>query len=81
MTERELIDWLRFEGHHEPLPDRLSDIHHAVLVSVTANLQRGPDTPAFTAADFFVIRQPQPAPRDDGLTEVERQMRNWRGDG
>lgn len=81
MTQRELVDWARFESLHEPLPDRLFDIHLGMLCSVVINLARSADAQPVMASDFFVIRPPpQPAP-DDGLSEVERQMRNWRGDG
>jgi len=81
MTVRELRDWVRFENRHQPLPDRMFDVHHAVLDSLVVNLVRSADAPPVAAADFFVARQPAQPPPDDGLTEVERQMRAWRGGG
>jgi hypothetical protein len=78
MTMRELLDWQRFEAMHEPLPDRLADIHVAMLAAVIVNLARSPDAHAVRPADFLVIRDLEPPP-DDGLSEIDRQMANWRG--
>jgi hypothetical protein len=80
MSYRELMDWYCFESQVSPLPDRLADIHNATLITVLINLWRGADTQPAQASDFFVIRTPEPPPPDDGLTDVERQMRNWRGE-
>lgn len=78
MPAREQLDWLRFEARHQPLPDRLADLHSGLICSLAVNLTRGADQPPATPADFFVIREPQPA-IDDGVGEVDRQMRSWRG--
>lgn len=82
MTQRELHDWLRFEALTQPLPDKLSDIHFAMVCSVATNLARAlyaPDAQAATPRDFMVIRDREPAPPDDGLSEVDRQRIAWRG--
>jgi hypothetical protein len=80
MSHRELVHWYRFEALHEPLPDRLADIHGAVLCALVVNLVRAADDQPINPRDFFVIREPEPPPPDDGLTEAERQRRAWRGD-
>ena len=80
MTMRELIDWQRFEAMHEPLPDRLADIHVAMLAAIIVNLARAPDAMPARPADFLVIRdRVGELPPDDGLSEIDRQMMNWRG--
>jgi hypothetical protein len=75
MTTSELIDWHRFEAQ-QPLPDRLADIHFAMVCSVMCNMVRSSSAAPVSPADFFVIRDPPPA---DGLDEVDRQMLAWRG--
>jgi hypothetical protein len=77
MSLRELYDWGRLEAFHQPLPDRLSDLHSALLCSIVVNLVRSADAQPARPADFFVICDRQPP--DDGLSEVDRQMLNWRG--
>ena len=82
MTQRELRDWHRFEAFAQPLPDRLSDIHTAMLCSVMSNIARAifaPDAQPASPADYFVIRERAPPPEDDGLSEVDRQRLAWRG--
>jgi hypothetical protein len=79
MTVRELLDWHRFEALTQPLPDRLSDIHFAMLAAIICNLARSAESQPASAADFFVLREPAPPPPDDGLSEVDRQMLAWRG--
>jgi hypothetical protein len=78
MTERELRDWYRFEALHEPLPDRLADLHNALLCSIVVNLVRTADATPVGPADFFCIHDRAPPPADT-MSEVDRQMRNWRG--
>jgi hypothetical protein len=68
------VDWHRFETLHQPLPDRLADIHVAMLATIIVNLARAPDAIPARPADFLVIRERQPP--DDGLSEVDRQMMN-----
>jgi hypothetical protein len=79
MSLRELLDWQRFEALHQPLPDRLSDLHMAMLCSIIVNLVRPSDAAPARAADFLVIRDRDPSPPDDGMSEVDRQALNWRG--
>ena len=78
MTLRELLDWHRFEAMHQPLPDLLADIHVAMLATIIVNLARSPEAIPAQPADFLVIRDREPPP-DDGLSEIDRQMANWRG--
>ena len=78
MSLRELLDWHRFEALHQPLPDRLADIHVAMLASIIVNLARSTDSIPARPGDFLVIRERE-LPPDDGLSEVDRQMANWRG--
>ena len=77
MTLRELLDWHRFEAMHQPLPDLLADIHVAMLATIIVNLARSPEAIPAQPADFLVIRERE-LPPDDGLSEVDRQMANWR---
>jgi hypothetical protein len=79
MTERELRDWYRFEALHEPLPDRLADLHHAILCTIAVNLMRSSDAAPASPADFFCIRDREPPKPAPTMSEAERQMRNWRG--
>jgi hypothetical protein len=80
MSNRELMDWQRFEELHEPLPDRLLDQHGGLLCSLIVNLVRSAEATPMRPADFYFIRDHQPAPpADDGMSEVDRQMMNWRG--
>jgi hypothetical protein len=78
MPLRELYDWGRLEAFHQPLPDRLADLHSALLCSIVVNLVRSADAQPAQPSDFFVIREREPQP-DDGLNEIDRQMLNWRG--
>lgn len=77
MSMREFIDWQRFEST-EPLPDRLADIHAAMLCSIVVNLARASDAAPAMPGDFMVLRERKPPP-DDGLTELDRQRKSWRG--
>jgi hypothetical protein len=80
MTEREFVDWHRFEALHEPLPDRLADLHHAVLCSIAVNLMRSSDAAPVAVTDFFCIQDRAPPPRRAStMSEAERQKINWRG--
>jgi hypothetical protein len=78
MSWREVQDWRRFDAHNQPLPDRLADLHHALLRAQMVNMVRSAESAPAQVADFLVIHAPAP-PIDDGLSEIERQMRNWRG--
>jgi hypothetical protein len=78
MTPRELRDWRRFEALHQPLPDRLSDLHFAMLCSIICNIVRSAESSPVSPAEFFMIREPSP-PDDGELSEVDRQRLAWRG--
>lgn len=78
MTCRELVDWQRFEAFHQPLPDRLADLHSALLCSIVVNLVRAAGTERARVSDFFVLRDDREPP-DDGLSEVDRARLAWRG--
>lgn len=78
MSWNELRDWRRFETIH-PLPDRLADIHNAMLCSIVVNLVRSPDAAPVTTPEFFVLRdRPEPAAPDE-VSEAERLSVIWRG--
>jgi hypothetical protein len=79
MSHRELMDWYRFEALHQPLPDRLADLHSGMLCSVIVNLVRSAESTPASPSDFLVIREPEAPPPDDGLSEVDRQRIAWRG--
>ena len=79
MSWRELRDWRRFEGFHQPLPDKLDDLHVAMLASMMVNLTRTPESMPAQVTDFLMIQEPKPPPKDDGLSEVDRQRLAWRG--
>lgn len=82
MTHRELTEWLRFEATVSPLPDRLADMHCALICSLIVNRTRSADSEPAAVADFYVIRdQPPTAPPadGDGRTEAERAAAIWRG--
>ena len=78
MSDRELRDWYRFEGL-QPLPDRLADLHVAMLASIMVNLARAADAQPVALTDFLIIRERMLSPPDDGEAEIDRHMRNWRG--
>jgi hypothetical protein len=77
MSFKELSDWRRFE-RIEPLPDRLADIHNAMLCSIVVNLVRSSDAAPVGVPEFFVLREPS-KPEDDGPTEAERMSVALRG--
>jgi hypothetical protein len=77
MSQRELIDWQLFELE-QPLPDRLSDLHAAMLASIVVNIARSSDAAPVTPTDFLILRARAPEP-DDGLDEIDRQRMAWRG--
>ena len=56
MTDRELRHWRLFDALHVPLPDRLADIHFALMASIMVNLNRAADSAAVSPSDFYVIR-------------------------
>jgi hypothetical protein len=79
MTERELVDWYRFEAMHELLPDKLADLHNALLCSIVVNLVRTTEATPVGPADFYCIQDREPRRHAETMSEAERQMRNWRG--
>jgi hypothetical protein len=50
-----------------------------MLCSIIVNLVRAADATPARPADFYFIRDHVPPPPDDGMSEVDRQMLNWRG--
>ena len=51
-----------------------------MLAAIIVNLARAPDAMPARPADFLVIRDRVfELPPDDGLSEIDRQMMNWRG--
>lgn len=78
MTVTELRDWARFEAFHQPLPDKLADLHFAIVSSIVVNLARGSEGTPAKPADFLVLRE-RVAPVLDGPSEVDRAMAAWRG--
>ena len=79
MSMRELLDWQKFEGWHEPLPDRLLDIHFSMLAAIVCNLARAADSVPLQAAEFFVIRDRRPTP-PPAESEIDRLRKQWRGE-
>jgi len=80
MSFAEMLSWRTFDALH-PMPDRLPDIHHGILMSAIVNMQRDPKSMPATAADFFVFRErfAEPELEDQGLSEAERLQRIWQG--
>jgi hypothetical protein len=80
MTARELYHWRLFDAGHEPLPDRLADIHFAMIATIMVNLMRSTETAPAEPADYFVIRD-RTAPRGhaDQVSEIDRLRTQWRG--
>jgi len=79
MSTRELRDWQWFDAVHEPLPDRLADIHTGMILSTMVNLQRAPDAAPVAPDDFFVIRD-RTAPAKPEVSEIDRLRAQWRGE-
>jgi hypothetical protein len=79
LTHREFTDWLRFEATVSPLPDKLADLHNAIVCSLIVNAVRSADSPPARPADFLIINEIRAALPDDGMSEVERAMLAWRG--
>lgn len=79
MTHRELRDWQRYEATVSPLPDRLADMHFALLSSLVINRTRSSDSEPVAMSDFYLIKEAPPTFEDDGLTESERAAKIWRG--
>lgn len=81
MSWRELQDWRRYDILH-PLPDKLPDIHHGILISTLVNLTRSAETMPAVPADFFVLRDRAIEPEADvpqGMSEAERAQAIWNG--
>jgi len=83
MSWRELQRWQLFDVLH-PLPDRLADLHHGILISTIVNIMRSSDAPPAIPADFFVLRERAIEPeaeqqQSDGITEAERLQTLWNG--
>lgn len=81
MSFRELRDWLRFEAM-QPLPDKLADLHAAILCSIAVNLMRAPESTPARPEDFLVIRPlVERVASDDGRSEAERARAQFYGGG
>lgn len=81
MTWYEFQQWHRFDSLH-PMPDRLADIHHGILMSALVNITRAEGSAPADAADYFVLRARAGEPeteRTDGVSEAERLQAIWRG--
>ena len=79
MSLRELRDWQWFEAAHEPLPDRLADVHNGMIASLMVNLNRTAESAPVTPADFFVIKD-RTAPTKPEVPEIDRLRAQWRGE-
>ena len=77
MSKRELFHWQLFDAAHEPLPDKLADIHCGMVLATMVNLQRAADSAPVAASDFYVIRDRTPEPE---VAEIDRLRAQWRGD-
>jgi hypothetical protein len=53
------------------MPDRLHDIHNAMICSMIANILRDPQSPAVRPSQFFVLRD-EPEPEPEQLSEAQR---------
>jgi hypothetical protein len=80
MSKRELFHWQLFDALHEPLPDKLADIHCGMVLSTMVNLQRTADSAPVAPSDFYVIRDRAPAPAEPKVSEIDRLRAQWRGD-
>lgn len=82
LTWRELADWIKFDALH-PLPDRLADLHHGILMAALVNITRAPEGTPAVPADFFVLRERhvEPEVEDPQLSEADRLAVVWRGGG
>lgn len=80
MTHRELLEWMRYEATVSPLPDRLTDMHFALLASIVINRTRSSDSEPVQMSDFYMIHDaPIADDEDDDRTEAERAAQTWRG--
>jgi hypothetical protein len=78
MSMRELRDWQWFDAVSGPLPDRLADIHNAMVLSTMVNIMRSPDSAPVLPSDFFVIRDR--AEPEEPVPEIDRLRAQWRGE-
>jgi hypothetical protein len=79
MSLREFRRWSYFEATVQPLPDRLADLHNAILCATVCNLVRSADSPAIQPDDFFVLKdrtppapRPKPVNGETTITEADR---------
>jgi hypothetical protein len=81
MSWREFRDWRRFENLNlYPLPDRLTDVHFATLISTLINVMTTGPTPA-RAVDYLRLREGLDRP-EEGLTDIDeigRQLDRMQG--
>lgn len=61
MTSAEFGEWIAFYSL-EPFGDRVDDLRTGIVSSVIANVNRGPNVPAFAPIDFVPWAQDQAKP-------------------
>jgi hypothetical protein len=61
MSQREFIDWLRFEAEW-PLPDLAADRMNALICMVVANIARSSDSAPLQLADFLMLQRRASSP-------------------
>jgi hypothetical protein len=79
MSWRELRAWETFDAIHEPLPDRLADIHFSMIAALIVNLMRNADSDPVVASEFFVIKNRTPTP-PAATTDIDTLRAQWRGE-
>ncbi len=52
MSGREFQEWQLYNALY-PLGERRADLRAGIVAAVVANVNRGPDTPAYTPQDFI----------------------------
>jgi hypothetical protein len=73
-----LRHWQWFDMAHEPLPDRLADIHNGMIMATMVNIMRAPESAPVAPSDFFVIRER--AEPEEPVPEIDRLRAQWRGE-
>jgi hypothetical protein len=80
MSVREFKSWQKLDAQYVPLPDRLNDLHTALLASLMVNLQRASDAAPTPMSEFFIIKDREPpAPAFAAPSEIDRLRAQWRG--
>jgi hypothetical protein len=80
MTHRELRDWWTFETRHQPLPDRMTDTHGAMICSIVVGLAGGGGDVPTRPVDFMLSQDVKaPAEQLSPSEEIDRMRAAWRG--